>query len=90
MSLWTMIIKMAEGLGKTSAIFSLTLLFSLPLGVIVALLRMSKNKIVSGVTRFVISVLRDEVCDNEARRRCGEIPGQAYKRGEEKRHLLRL
>lgn len=58
MTLWTMVIKMSEGLGKTCAIFFLTLLFSLPLGIIVALLRMSKNKAVSGITRFIISVLR--------------------------------
>lgn len=58
MSLWTMIVKMAEGLNKTCAIFFLTLLFSLPLGIIVALLRMSKNKVISGITRAIISVLR--------------------------------
>ena len=58
MSLMTMIMKMSEGLGKTCAIFFLTLLFSLPLGMIVALLRMSKLKIVSAVTRFAITVLR--------------------------------
>ncbi len=58
MSLMTMIAKMSEGLGKTCAIFALTLLFSLPLGMIVALLRMSRNKIVSGVVRFFITVLR--------------------------------
>ena len=58
MTLLTMIVKMGEGLGKTCAIFFLTLLFSLPLGMVVALLRMSKNRIVSGVTRLVISVLR--------------------------------
>ena len=58
MSLLTMIIKMGEGLSKTCAIFFLTLLFSMPLGIVVALLRMSKNKIVNGVTRFIISVLR--------------------------------
>ena len=58
MTLWTMILKMSEGLGKTCAIFFLTLLFSLPLGMIVALLRMSKVKIVSAITRGVISVLR--------------------------------
>ena len=57
MSLMTMIMKMSEGLGKTCAIFFLTLLFSLPLGMIVALLRMSKLKIVSAVTRFIITVL---------------------------------
>lgn len=53
-----MISKMCEGLGNTCAIFFLTLLFSLPLGMIVALLRMSKNPIVSNVTRAVIAVLR--------------------------------
>lgn len=58
MSLFTMIVKMGEGLGKTAAIFFLTLLFSMPLGIIVALLRMSRNRVISGVTRFVISVLR--------------------------------
>lgn len=58
MSLSVMILKMAEGLGNTCAIFFLTLLFSLPLGLVVALLRMSKSKIISGATRFVISVLR--------------------------------
>ena len=58
MSLMTMIMKMGEGLGRTCAIFFLTLIFALPLGMIVALLRMSKNKVVSNVTRFIISVLR--------------------------------
>ena len=58
MSLLTMILKMSEGLGKTCAIFFLTLLFSLPLGMLVALLRMSRSKIISGVTRFFITVLR--------------------------------
>ena len=58
MDLMTMVMKMSEGLGKTCAIFFLTLLFSLPLGMIVALLRGSKNKIISSVTRFCISVLR--------------------------------
>ena len=58
MTLMTIILKMSEGLGRTCAIFALTLLFSLPLGMIVALLRMSKNRIVSSVTRFFITVLR--------------------------------
>lgn len=58
MDLTTMITTMSSGFGKTCAIFFLTLLFSLPLGMVIALLRMSKSKIVSNVTRFVISVLR--------------------------------
>ena len=58
MTLTTMIMKMSEGLGRTFAIFALTLIFSIPLGMIVAWLRMSKNRIISNVTRFVISILR--------------------------------
>ena len=58
MDLVTMITTMSSGFGKTCAIFFLTLLVSLPLGMVSAFLRMSKSKIVSNVTRFVISVLR--------------------------------
>lgn len=58
MDLVTMITTMGSGFGKTCAIFFLTLLFSLPLGMVIAFLRMSKSKIVSNVTRFAISVLR--------------------------------
>lgn len=54
----TMILKMGEGLGRTCAIFFLTLLFSLPLGLLVALLRMSKNRIVSSIMKVYIAVLR--------------------------------
>ena len=58
MSLMTMIVKMSEGLGKTCAIFFLTLLFSLPLGMIVALLRKSRFAPVRVITRAYISVMR--------------------------------
>ena len=58
MSILTMITKMGEGLGRTCAIFFLTLLFSLPLGLIISLLRMSKNKIVSSIAKVYISILR--------------------------------
>ena len=53
-----MISKMSEGLGRTCAIFFLTLLFALPLGLLVSLLRMSKNKVVSSVMKAYISILR--------------------------------
>lgn len=49
---------MGEGLGKTCAIFFLTLLFSLPLGMVIGLLRMSKNTVISKITQFIVSVLR--------------------------------
>jgi len=58
MSLMTMILKMSEGLGRTCAIFGLTLIIAMPIGIVVALLRMSKSKVISGIIRFVISVLR--------------------------------
>ncbi len=58
MTLQVMILKMGEGLGKTCAIFFLTLLISLPLGMVVALLEKSKVKIISRITQFIISVLR--------------------------------
>ena len=54
----TMISKMSEGLGRTCAIFFLTLLFALPLGLMVAKLRMSKNKVVSTIMKAYISILR--------------------------------
>lgn len=58
MALSTMVLKMLEGFEGTCAIFFLTLLFSLPLGLIVALLRRSKLVIISSITKFCISVLR--------------------------------
>ena len=58
MTIWTMITTMGQGLGRTCAIFFLTLLFALPLGLIVSLLRMSKNRIISGIMKVYISILR--------------------------------
>lgn len=50
--------QLAGGLRFTLGIFFLTLLFSIPLGLLVARGRMSKNKIVSGLVRVYISVMR--------------------------------
>lgn len=58
MPLTTVILKMAEGLEKTCAIFFLTLLFAIPLGMIVALMRGSKFRIISWIAKVYISVLR--------------------------------
>lgn len=49
---------LAQGLVTSLEIFSLTLLFSMPMGMVVAFGRMSKNKIVSSITNFYISVMR--------------------------------
>ena len=58
MTITDMIAKMSEGLGRTCTIFGLTLLFSLPLGLIVAFLRMSKIKPVRYFAQVYISILR--------------------------------
>lgn len=58
MSLMTIVMKMAGGFEKTLAIFFLTLLFAIPLGMIVALLRGSRFKVVSWIAKAYISVLR--------------------------------
>ena len=50
--------QLASGLRFTLGIFFLTLLFSIPLGLIVARGRMSKNKIVAGIVRIYISIMR--------------------------------
>lgn len=50
--------QLAGGLRFTLGIFFLTLLFSIPLGLIVARGRMSKNAIVAGLVRIYISVMR--------------------------------
>lgn len=47
-----------SGINATFIIFFLTLIFSLPLGLLVSFLRMSKINIVNYITRFFISILR--------------------------------
>lgn len=58
MSYSVMIKLLASGMLKSIGIFFLTLLFSLPLGLVFAFGRRSKSKIISGITGFLISVLR--------------------------------
>ncbi|MGB4482289.1 MAG: amino acid ABC transporter permease [bacterium] len=53
-----MVAKLAEGMWVSVEIFSLTLLFSLPLGLFVALGRMSRNPILRNVIKFYISIMR--------------------------------
>ncbi|MCM1172686.1 MAG: amino acid ABC transporter permease [Clostridium sp.] len=58
MSFSVMLEQLANGMLKSMGIFFLTLLFSLPFGLVVAFGRMSKNKILSGITSLFISILR--------------------------------
>ena len=57
-SLISTLTQLLSGLRFTLGIFFLTLLFSIPLGLIVARGRMSKNRIVAGLVRIYISVMR--------------------------------
>ena len=53
-----MILKITEGLLESVKIFTLTLLFSLPLGLLVAFGRMSKNWLLRNFMRIYISIMR--------------------------------
>ncbi|MBQ7588254.1 MAG: amino acid ABC transporter permease [Lachnospiraceae bacterium] len=58
MTLGVMIIDLAKGMLTSIEIFLLTLVFSQPLGLLVSLGRMSKNRIVSTVIKAYIAVMR--------------------------------
>lgn len=53
-----MLQQLAVGLVKTVEIFVLTLLFSLPLGLVIAFGRMAKNKIIKTIVKIYISIMR--------------------------------
>ena len=58
MTLSTMLSTMAEGMVRTCGIFFLTLLFSLPLGMVIMLLRRSRISLVSGFIKVLLAVVR--------------------------------
>ncbi|MCD8036297.1 MAG: amino acid ABC transporter permease [Clostridiales bacterium] len=58
MSFSSMMIQLVGGFERSVLIFALTLLFSLPLGLVVAFCRMSKFKPLSSLTKIIISILR--------------------------------
>lgn len=58
MVLSQIIIELLKGLAVSVRIFLITLLFSLPLGLIIAFGRMSKNNIISSITKIYISIMR--------------------------------
>lgn len=49
---------MLQGLGVVLAIFFITLIVSIPLGILVMFLRLSKNKLISGITQCYILIMR--------------------------------
>ena len=52
MSFSVILSSMAEGMERSVGIFFLTLIFSLPLGFLIAFGRMSKNKLLQAIARF--------------------------------------
>ena len=58
MSIMEICSQLAEGMLVSLEIFAVTLLFSLPLGLIVAFGRMAKNVVIRFISKFYISVLR--------------------------------
>lgn len=58
MELSQMLLKLGEGMLTSFWIFGITLLLSLPLGMVVAFGRMSKNKLICGITKIYISIMR--------------------------------
>lgn len=50
--------QLATGMVVSIEIFLLTLLFALPLGLIIAFGRMSKNKIIQGIVKIYIAIMR--------------------------------
>ncbi len=58
MSFSTMLASMGEGMLRSAAIFFLTLVFSLPLGMVVMFLRRSRFKVVSQITKIYIAIMR--------------------------------
>lgn len=58
MELAVMMLRLLEGLKVSAAIFAVTLVFSLPLGLFVSFGRMSKNPLIRNLVKFYISVMR--------------------------------
>ncbi|MFU2422035.1 MAG: ABC transporter permease subunit, partial [Bacteroides sp.] len=58
MSIQMILFQLAKGMLVSIEIFALTLLFSLPLGLVVAFGRMAKNVVLRSVTKAYISIMR--------------------------------
>ena len=58
MSMTTMLEQLGEGMIKSLSIFGITLVLSLPLGLLVSFGRMSKNPVIRWIAKIYISVMR--------------------------------
>ena len=50
--------QLAGGMGTSIEIFAVTLIFSLPLGLLISFGRMSKNPVIRTIVKFYISIMR--------------------------------
>ena len=57
-SFMKLFMQLMGGMGNTLWLFAVTLVFSLPLGLLLALGRMSKNRILSGIIRIYNLIIR--------------------------------
>lgn len=58
MTIQQMLLQLAGGMGTSIQIFVITLVFSLPLGLLVAFGRMSKNRLLQAFVKVYISIMR--------------------------------
>ena len=58
MTIQQMLMQLMGGMGTSIQIFMVTLVYSLPLGLIVAFGRMSKNKLIQTIVKVYISIMR--------------------------------
>ena len=58
MAISVMLMKLLEGMGVSVMIFLVTLIFSLPLGLLVSFGRMSKYPVIRTIVKVYISVMR--------------------------------
>jgi len=58
MTFGKIVLQLTEGMGVSIEIFLVTLVFSLPLGLLIAFGRMSRNRVLSGIVKIYISVMR--------------------------------
>ncbi len=58
MTVGKMVSQLAGGMFVSIQLFLVTLIFSLPLGMVVAFGRMSKNRLLQGVVKAYISIMR--------------------------------
>ena len=58
MSISVMLMQLIQGLGVTVEIFFLTLIFSLPLGLLISFGRMAKKAVIRNISKIYISIMR--------------------------------